>query len=95
MAHDLTFSSPTQIAWACRALLTGRTIGHNDEIAEVDGHRLAAIVHRLKSKYGWPIDTTYTGRENAAQYKLRPGCDRAALRFPPSAKHLGTPGAAE
>lgn len=86
--HDLTFSSPTQIYWTCAALLGGRTIGHDDEIAEVMGWRLAAIVWKLKRSYGWPIETEYTGPENHARYKLALGCDRAALRFPPSARRL-------
>ncbi|WP_227751618.1 hypothetical protein [Tabrizicola oligotrophica] len=86
--HDLTFSDPSQVSWACEALLSGRTIGHSDEIIEAQGWRLAAIVHRLKHRYGWPISTEYVGPENRACYKLQPGADRAALRFPPSAKGL-------
>ncbi|GAB1381280.1 hypothetical protein [Pararhodobacter aggregans] len=88
------YSSPTQVEWTCRALLSGRTIGHEDEIAEVQGHRLAAIIHRLKRNYGWPIDTAYIGPENRAAYKLALGCDRSRLRFPRSARHLSEGGAA-
>lgn len=88
MPHDMTFSSPTQVFWTCAALLGGRTIGHDDEIAEVQGWRLAAIVWKLKHRYGWPILTEYTGPENRAAYKLQPGCDRSRLRFPPSARNL-------
>lgn len=81
--HDLTYSSPTQVAGTCRALLSGRTIGYGDEIAEVQGWRLVAIVWRLKRRYGWPIDTIYTDPENRAEYKLQRGTDRAHLAFPP------------
>ena len=42
--HHGFYSGPTQVAWACRVLLSGRTIGHDDEIAEAKGWRLAAIV---------------------------------------------------
>ncbi|OWJ76173.1 hypothetical protein [Haematobacter genomosp. 1] len=86
--HDMTFSSPTQVYWTCAALLGGRAIGHGDEIAEVNGWRLAAIVWRLKHYYGWPIDTDYIGPENHARYKLAVGCDRSKLRLPPSARRL-------
>lgn len=86
--HNGFYSSPSQVHWTCRALLSGRSIGHDDEIAEAKGWRLSAIVHRLKHRYGWPILTEYTGPENHARYKLQPGCDRARLRFPRSAKAL-------
>ena len=92
-SHEGFYSSPSQIEWACRALLSGRTIGHGDEIAEAAGWRLAAIVWRLKHRYGWPISTEYVGPENRACYKLQVGIDRAALRFPPSARALLQPGA--
>lgn len=93
MSHHGFYSSATQVEWTCRALLSGRTIGHGDEIAEVQGWRLAAIIHRLKHRYGWPIETVYTGPESIAQYKLQPGCDRSRLMFPPSARHLSEGGA--
>lgn len=86
-------SSPTQVEWTCRALLSGRTIGHDDEITEAKGWRLAAIVWRLKHRYGWPIQTEYTGPENHARYKLAVGCNRANLRFPRSARGLAQGGA--
>lgn len=92
--HHGFYSGPTQIAWACDALLSGRTIGHDDEIGEVNGWRLAAIVWRLKNAYGWPVDTIYTGPENHARYKLALDCNRSNLRFPPSARHLGKGGVA-
>lgn len=88
------YSSDTQVSWACAALLSGRTIGHDDEITEAKGWRLAAIVWRLKHRYGWPIWTEYVGPENRASYKLQPGIDRAALKLPPSARALMKAGAA-
>ncbi len=88
MSEQGFYSSESQIRWACAALLSGRTVGHNDEIAEAQGWRLAAIVWRLKRRYGWPISTEYVGPENRASYKLIPGTDRAKLAFPPSAKDL-------
>jgi hypothetical protein len=75
----------TKIAWACRALLSGRSIGQGDEIAEAAGWRLAAIAWRLKAQYGWPILTEYTP-ENHARYKLARNCDRSKLTLPPSAR---------
>lgn len=92
--HDGFYSSATQVEWACRALLSGRTIGHGDEIAEAQGWRLSAIVWRLKHRYAWPITTEYVGPENHACYKLTPGSDRTKLRFPRSARHLSPGGAA-
>lgn len=90
MTEQGFFSSHSQIRWACAGLLSGRTLAHNDEIAEAQGWRLAAIVWRLKNKYGWPISTEYVGPENRAAYKLQPGIDRAKLTFPPSARDLAT-----
>lgn len=92
--HDMTYSSPSQVYWTCCALLSGRTIGHHDEIAEVQGWRLAAIVWRLRHRYGWPIEAVYTGPENRAEYKLALGTDTAKLQFPPSARRLAEGGAA-
>lgn len=88
MTEQGFYSSDSQIRWACIGFLSGRTLGHNDEIAEAQGWRLAAIVWRLKNKYGWPISTEYVGPENRACYKLIPGTDRAKLAFPPSARDL-------
>lgn len=88
MSEQGFYSGNSQIKWACAGLLSGRTLGHNDEIAEAQGWRLAAIVWRLKNKYGWPITTEYVGPENRACYKLEPGTDRASLAFPPSARAL-------
>lgn len=85
---DRWFSNPTQVFWTCKALLDGRAISHKTEIREVQGWRLGAIVHRLKTRYGWPIHAEYRGAENVAYYRLDPGADRAVLRFPPSAMAL-------
>jgi hypothetical protein len=89
MNTDKFYSRPTQVFWTCQALLKGRTISHVTEIREVRGWRLGAIIHRLKSDYGWPIQTTYRKPDNVAFYSLAPGADRATLRFPPSASALG------
>ncbi|MCI5040685.1 MAG: hypothetical protein MRY81_13485 [Donghicola eburneus] len=87
--HERFYSSPTQVFWCCKALLEGRTISHKTEIREVRGWRLGAIIHRLKASYGWTILTEYRGPDNVAHYRLSPDCDRAKLRFPPSARSLG------
>lgn len=82
------YSSPTQVYWTCAALLEGREITHRDEIGEARGWRLAAICNRLKVQYGWPVQVRYAAPENIAHYSLRPGTDRTALRYPPSATAL-------
>ncbi len=86
--QDRWFSSPTQVYWCCKALITGRTISHRTEIREVKGWRLGAIIHLLKVKYHWPIDVEYRGAECVAYYRLRPGTDPARLTYPPSAAML-------
>jgi hypothetical protein len=90
--QDRWFSGETQVYWACKALLDGRTISHKTEIREVNGWRLGAIIHVLKSKYKWPIMAEYRGSENIAHYRLQPGTDIARLSFPPSAKGLAEEG---
>ncbi|WP_246107413.1 hypothetical protein [Puniceibacterium confluentis] len=94
MASDRWFSNPTQVYWCCKALLDGRTITHKTEFREVNGWRLGAIVHTLKSKYEWPIVAEYRGTENIAHYRLASDIDRARLKFPPSAKVLSEEGGA-
>jgi hypothetical protein len=94
MKHDRLYSSPTQVFWCCSALLEGRTISHEMEISEVSGWRLSAIICELRKKYGWPIVTDFRGERNIAYYYLRPGFDRTALKFPPSAKSLVKKGGA-
>jgi len=89
MKPDQFYSGQTQVFWTCQALLKGRTISHVTEIREVRGWRLGAIIHRLKTDYAWPIQTTYRKPDNVAFYSLSPDADRSALRFPPSASALG------
>lgn len=86
MKYDRYYSNPTQIYWCVRALLSGRTISHKTEIREVKGWRLAAIVERLRNEFGWPIRSEFRGPDNIAHYSLSADCDRAKLRFPPSAQ---------
>ncbi|MCK0139272.1 hypothetical protein [Aliiroseovarius sp. F47248L] len=78
-------SNRTQVYWTCKALTEGRTINHMDEIGEVKGWRLGAIVHTLRHQYQWPIETDYRGPERIAYYFLKPGYDWQAFSFPPSA----------
>jgi hypothetical protein len=91
--QDRWFSSPTQVFWTCKALIEGRVISHEIEIAEVKGWRLGAIIHLLRSKYHWPIDVEYRGPECIAHYRLRPGTEATRLAYPPSAKGLADGGA--
>lgn len=82
------YSNESQVFWTCKALIQGRTINHMDEIGEVRGWRLGAIIHNLRRKYDWPIDTEYKGPERIAHYTLRKGCDWRCLAFPRSARKL-------
>jgi hypothetical protein len=86
--YERWYSGETQVYWACKALIDGRTISHKTEIREVKGWRLGAIIHVLRSKYRWPIDAELRAPDNVAYYRLRPETDIARLRFPPSAAHL-------
>jgi len=95
MTQDRMYSSDSQVFWTCKALLDLRTISHKTEIREVRGWRLGAIIHRLRRHYGWPILVEYRGPQNVAYYSLKAGIDRAALRFPRSARALGNSGAAQ
>lgn len=92
MTKDGWFSGETQVYWTCKALIDGRVISHRTEIREVRGWRLGAIIHRLKSEYGWPIDVEYISPEGVAHYRLRPGTDITRLNYPPSAKTLADGG---
>ena len=85
------YSGATQVFWTCKALIEGRTISHKTEIREMKGWRLGAIIHRLRSEFGWPIEVEYRGPENVAYYRLKPGTGRESLRFPPSARSLSEP----
>lgn len=78
-------SNRTQVYWTCMALTKGRTINHMDEIGEVKGWRLGAIIQNLRSKYHWPIETEYKGPERIAHYRLIKGTDWRGLDFPRSA----------
>lgn len=86
--HERWFSNPTQVYWTCKALIEGRTINHQNEIREVKGWRLGAIIHRLRSEFDWPIDSEYRGAANIKHYWLAKGTDPTRLTFPPSAEHL-------
>jgi hypothetical protein len=92
MTQDNFYSSDSQVFWTCKALLDGRTISHRTEIREVRGWRLGAIIHRLRRHYDWPIHTEYRGPQNVAHYSLKAEIDRAALRFPRSARALSGAG---
>ena len=95
MSQHHFYSKPTQVFWTCKALLSGVPISHKDEIREVNGWRLGAIVHRLRNEYDWPIAVEYRCPENIAYYSMQPGFDRSRLRFPPSAKVLAEEGGAQ
>ena len=93
--HDRFYSNPTQRYWVCASLLAGRTLNTENEIAEVKGWRLAAVIHVLIHEYDWPIVSEYRGRDNIKHYWLRPDANRTKLRFPPSAKSLAEEGGAQ
>lgn len=84
-------SGETQIYWTCKALIEGRKINHMDEIGEVRGWRLGAIIFNLKRKYDWPITAEYKAPQNIAYYSLKPETDWKALKFPQSAQGLVPP----
>ena len=79
-------SNHSQVYWTCMALAQGRSINHMDEIGEVKGWRLGAIIHNLRSKYNWPIGTEFRGPERIAHYSLVKDTDWRGLEFPRSAK---------
>ena len=83
---DHWHSNRTQVYWTCKALAQGRTINHMDETGEVKGWRLGAIIHNLRRKYHWPIETEYKGPERIAHYRLPKRTDWRGLEFPRSAK---------
>jgi hypothetical protein len=64
------YSNQTQIQWACRELLQGKSISHASEFVAVHGWRLAAIIHQLRHRYGWPILTTFEGKNRIGHYSL-------------------------
>ena len=75
-------SNHSQVYWTCMALAQGRTINHMDEIGEVKGWRLGAIIHNLRSNYNWPIGTDFQVPERIAHYSLAKGTDWRCLDFP-------------
>jgi len=81
-------SRDTQVHWTCKALLDQREISHATDIRELYRWRFGAIIHRLKSDYGWPIETRYRSLNNVATCSLPSDTDHTALRFPPSASAL-------
>lgn len=89
MAQANYYSKPTSVYWVCNALLNGLTISQLTQIQHVRGWRLPAIVHRLKTEFGWPICTEYGETDGVAFYSLPLDADRSKLRFPQSAKALG------
>ncbi|WP_324752109.1 hypothetical protein [Roseovarius sp. Pro17] len=95
MMHDNFYSSDSQVFWTYKALIDGRTISHKSEIREVRGWSLGAIIHRLRHDCGWPTQAEYRGPLSVAHYSLKAGIDRAALRFPKSARALDNGGAAQ
>ena len=88
MAQPTFYSQNTQIFWACKSLLAGRKISTGTEIRESHGWRLGAIVHRLRTEFGWPIEME-RGAGCVAYYSLATDTDKSKLRFPPSATALG------
>lgn len=88
------YSNPSQRAWVCQALMQGRTLTTKTEIQEVNGWRLAAIIHVLYREYDWPIESAYRGDDNIKHYWLRVGIDQTKLKFPPSAAFLAEGAAA-
>jgi hypothetical protein len=50
----------TQLSWVKARLLSGVPLAHPDLIAECGGRggwRLGAIVHTLRVRHGWPIES--------------------------------------
>ena len=95
MKDDQFYSGETQVFWTCKALLEMRTSSHPNEIREVSGWRLGAIIHRLIHDYDWPIYADYRGSYNVAHYSLKAEIDCAARRFPSSARSLAKQGDAQ
>lgn len=90
--EDRFYSNPSQRFWVCQSLLAGRTLTTKTEIREVNGWRLAAIIHALIHEFGWPIRSEYRGKDNIKHYWLAPGTNRASLKFPRSAQALAQEG---
>lgn len=84
MSDRYWYSSPTQIAWACLALIQGRTISTRTKYREASGWRLSAIIHQLRHEYGWDIKTIYRNKDDRAGYYKLISEDLRALKFPKS-----------
>ena len=88
------YSGDSQIKWACIMLIRGKEISHADEIEEANGWRLAAIIHKLRYTYNWPIATRYDDNK-IAYYRLGKEVDTERLKKPrsfyPKKKGAGTP----
>ncbi len=89
MNTDKFYSKHTSVHMACKLLLDGQTISQITLMRSGHGWRLGAIIHRLKTEYGWPIHTIYSTPDNVAFYSIKADIDRTALRLPPSASALG------
>jgi hypothetical protein len=77
------YSGDTQVKWACLQLMQGREISHCDEICEVSGWRLSAIIHKLRHRYKWPIVTRYDFNR-IGHYRLEKGVIAGELKKPRS-----------
>lgn len=77
------YSDDTQIRWACLQLMQGREISHACEIAEANGWRLSAIIHKLRHQFKWPIETRYDENRHA-HYRLEKNTDGEKLKKPRS-----------
>ncbi len=77
------YSDTTQIAWACAMLAAGKKLSHACEFKAVRGWRLAAIVHNLIHKFGWPI--LHEDKKNGVRfYFLKPSANIMELEHPKS-----------
>jgi hypothetical protein len=77
------YSHDSQIRWACLQLIRGREISHKDEIGEVRGWRLSAIIYNLRHRYHWPIATRYDANR-IGHYRLGAGVVADGLKKPRS-----------
>jgi hypothetical protein len=85
---ERTYSKKTKVYWTCAALIAGRKISVQDEIGEVMGWRLPAIIDVLKNKHYWPINADLHPVRRITYYSLADGCDLTSLRYPMSARSL-------
>jgi hypothetical protein len=52
-------SNHSQVYWTCMALAQGRAINHMDEIGEVKGWRLGAIIHNLRKSITGRLELSF------------------------------------